>query len=91
MQTVCDLVDEIAPRGNGSRRDLITFVKDRPGHDRRYAIDARKIERELGWKRKATFDVGIRKTVDWYLENAQWVQNVTSGTYRQWMATHYST
>ena len=91
VQTVCDLVDEIAPRGNGSRRDLITFVKDRPGHDRRYAIDARKIERELGWKPKATFDIGIRKTVHWYLENAQWVQNVTSGTYRQWMATHYST
>ena len=74
----------------GSRRDLITFVKDRPGHDRRYAMDARKIERELGWKPKATFESGIRKTVRWYLENEAWVRDVTSGSYRQWVATHYS-
>jgi dTDP-glucose 4,6-dehydratase len=90
VKTICDLVDEMAPRAGGSRRDLITFVKDRPGHDRRYAMDARKIERELGWKPKATFEGGIRKTVRWYLENEQWVRNVTSGTYRQWVATHYS-
>ena len=90
VQMVCDLVAEISPRAGGSRRELITFVKDRPGHDRRYAIDARKIERELGWKPKETFESGLRKTVRWYLENEAWVQGVTSGSYRQWIATHYS-
>jgi dTDP-glucose 4,6-dehydratase len=90
VETVCDLVDEMAPRSGGSRRSLITFVKDRPGHDRRYAMDARKIDRELGWKPKATFESGIRNTVRWYLENEEWVRAVTSGNYRQWMATHYS-
>jgi dTDP-glucose 4,6-dehydratase len=90
VQTICDLVDELAPRGAGSRRELITFVKDRPGHDRRYAMDARKIERELGWKPKATFESGIRQTVCWYLEHEAWVREVTSGSYRQWVATHYS-
>jgi dTDP-glucose 4,6-dehydratase len=90
VETICDLVDEIAPRAKGSRRELITFVKDRPGHDRRYAMDARKIERELGWKPKETFDTGIRKTVRWYLEHEPWVRDVTSGSYRQWIATHYS-
>lgn len=90
VQTVCDLVDEMAPPLNSSRRELITFVKDRPGHDRRYAIDARKIERELGWKPKETFDSGIRKTVQWYLENDEWVRAITSGSYREWVATHYS-
>jgi dTDP-glucose 4,6-dehydratase len=90
VHTVCDLVDEMSPRSNGSRRELITYVKDRPGHDRRYAIDARKIERELGWKPKETFETGLRKTVRWYLENESWVREVTSGSYRQWIATHYS-
>ncbi len=90
VETICDLVDEMAPRGAGSRRELITFVKDRPGHDRRYAMDARKIERELGWRPKETFETGIRKTVRWYLENEAWVREVTSGAYRQWIATHYS-
>ena len=90
VQTICDLVDEMKPRAQGSRRDLVTFVKDRPGHDRRYAMDAHKIERELGWKPKETFESGIRKTVCWYLENDQWVRDVTSGSYRQWIATHYS-
>jgi dTDP-glucose 4,6-dehydratase len=90
VQTVCDLVDELAPRSGPPRRELITFVKDRPGHDRRYAIDARKIERELGWKPKETFESGIRKTVRWYLENEEWVRDVTSGSYRQWIETHYS-
>lgn len=90
VQTICDLVDQIAPPLKCSRRELITFVKDRPGHDRRYAIDARKIERELGWKPKETFDSGIRKTVRWYLENDDWVGAVTSGSYREWVATHYS-
>jgi dTDP-glucose 4,6-dehydratase len=90
VRTICDIVDEILPRSTGSRRDLITFVKDRPGHDRRYAMDARKIERELGWRPKETFETGIRKTVRWYLENEAWVRDVTSGAYRQWIATHYS-
>ena len=90
VETICDLVDELAPRGGSSRRELITFVKDRPGHDRRYAMDARKIERELGWKPKETFESGIRKTVCWYLENEGWVRDVTSGSYRQWISTHYS-
>jgi dTDP-glucose 4,6-dehydratase len=90
VQTICDLVDELAPRPGNSRRELITYVKDRPGHDRRYAMDARKIERELGWKPKATFETGIRQTVRWYLEHEAWVREVTSGGYRQWVATHYS-
>jgi dTDP-glucose 4,6-dehydratase len=90
VQTICDLVDEASPRAGTSRRDLITFVKDRPGHDRRYAMDARKIERELGWRPKETFESGILKTVRWYLENEAWVRDVTSGSYRQWIATHYS-
>ncbi|MHB8217602.1 MAG: dTDP-glucose 4,6-dehydratase [Candidatus Sulfotelmatobacter sp.] len=87
---VCDIVDEMAGHGASSRRDLITFVKDRPGHDRRYAMDARKIERELGWTPRETFESGIRKTVRWYLENEEWVRDVTSGSYRQWIETHYS-
>jgi dTDP-glucose 4,6-dehydratase len=90
VSAVCDLVDEMSPRPGSSRQELVTFVKDRPGHDRRYAIDARKIERELGWKPKETFETGLRKTVRWYLENQAWVLDVTSGSYRQWIATHYS-
>jgi dTDP-glucose 4,6-dehydratase len=91
VKTICTLVDQMAPRAGVSRLDLITFVKDRPGHDRRYAMDARKIDHELRWKPKETFESGIRKTVRWYLENEEWVRNVTSGSYRQWVATHYST
>jgi len=72
------------------REKLITFVKDRPGHDRRYAMDARKIQAELGWRPRETFDTGIRKTVEWYLANQQWVTQVTTGAYRQWMASQYS-
>ncbi len=90
VETVCDLLDEMTPSGKDSRRSLITFVKDRPGHDRRYAMDGRKIERELGWKPKETFESGIRKTVRWYLEHEEWVRDVTSGGYRQWIAMHYS-
>jgi dTDP-glucose 4,6-dehydratase len=90
VETICDLLDEMAPRLAKPRRELITYVKDRPGHDRRYAMDARKIERELGWKPKETFDSGIRKTVRWYLENEEWVRGVTSGSYRDWIALHYS-
>jgi len=88
--TICDLVDEMAPRRGPSRRELIRFVKDRPGHDRRYAMDASKIERELGWRPQETFETGLRKTVRWYLDNEAWVRDVTSGNYRQWIETHYS-
>ena len=91
VETICAIVDELAPRTVGPRRELITFVKDRPGHDRRYAMDARKIERELGWRPKETFESGIQKTVRWYLDNEEWVRGVTSGSYRQWIEMHYST
>ena len=88
--TICALLDELQPSAAGSYTRLITHVKDRPGHDRRYAIDARKIERELGWRPAETFDTGIRKTVQWYLANGGWVANVQSGGYRDWVATNYS-
>ena len=91
VHTVCALLDELSPKaGGGSYKEQITFVKDRPGHDRRYAIDARKIERELGWKPAETFETGIRKTVQWYLANGDWVQRVQSGAYRDWIATQYA-
>jgi len=91
VHTVCDLLDELNPRADGqSYRNQIAYVTDRPGHDRRYAIDARKIERELGWKPAETFETGIRKTVRWYLDNPQWVQQVQSGAYREWVATQYA-
>jgi dTDP-glucose 4,6-dehydratase len=91
VHTVCALLDELSPKADGgSYKEQITFVKDRPGHDRRYAIDARKIERELGWKPAETFETGIRKTVQWYLANGDWVQRVQSGAYRDWIATQYA-
>ena len=89
VRTVCALLDEMQPDAAGPYERLITYVKDRPGHDRRYAIDARKIERELGWKPAETFDTGIRKTVRWYLDNQPWVQNVLSGGYRDWVSKQY--
>jgi dTDP-glucose 4,6-dehydratase len=83
VNTICDLVDELAPDPqSGSRRNLIEFVTDRPGHDRRYAIDATKIRRELGWERRETFSSGLRKTVQWYLDNQVWCERVQSGAYR---------
>ncbi len=90
VETICDIVDEMAGSRGAPRRNLITFVKDRPGHDRRYAMDARKIERELGWRPRETFESGIRKTVRWYLENEEWVRGVTTGNYRKWIETQYS-
>ena len=91
VQTLCANLDELRPRNDGrSYASQITFVKDRPGHDRRYAIDATKLERELGWKPRETFETGLRKTVAWYLENQSWVVNVTSGAYRHWLDEHYS-
>ena len=89
VNTICQLLDELRPDPAGSYARLITYVKDRPGHDRRYAIDARKIERELGWRPAETFDTGIRKTVHWYLQNQSWVSRVQSGAYRDWVAKNY--
>ena len=90
VSTLCALLDELQPRADGqSYASQMTFVKDRPGHDRRYAIDARKLERELGWRPKETFETGLRKTVQWYLDHLDWVANVTSGNYRQWVDLHY--
>ncbi|NCW57580.1 MAG: dTDP-glucose 4,6-dehydratase [Gammaproteobacteria bacterium] len=91
VRTICALLDELRPDPAGSYARLITYVKDRPGHDRRYAIDARKIERELGWRPAETFETGIRKTVAWYLANGDWVSRVQSGAYRDWLAKNYET
>lgn len=90
VHTLCALLDELSPRADGQPyKNQITFVKDRPGHDQRYAIDASRLERELGWKPAETFDSGIRKTVQWYLANQDWVANITSGAYRDWVKTQY--
>ena len=105
VHTLCDILDELRPLNPGSGkwqvgsgkdspplttyRSLIAYVADRPGHDRRYAMDTSKLERELGWRPQETFETGIRKTVAWYLENQSWVANVTSGAYRQWVERHY--
>jgi dTDP-glucose 4,6-dehydratase len=91
VKTICQILDGLKPRSDGkSYAEQITFVTDRPGHDRRYAIDASKIERELGWRPAETFDTGIRKTVQWYLDNPVWVEGVVSGSYRDWLQKHYS-
>jgi len=90
VRQLCAILDELRPNANGtSYTAQITFVRDRPGHDRRYAIDATKIERDLGWQPSETFETGIRKTVEWYLANEDWVMNVTSGAYRQWIDRQY--
>ena len=90
VHTLCDLLDRARPKAAGSYRDQITYVKDRPGHDRRYAIDARKLERELGWKPAETFETGLAKTVQWYLDNQAWADEVASGEYRKWVETNYA-
>jgi dTDP-glucose 4,6-dehydratase len=89
VHTICDLLDEMVPKA-GSYRDQITYVADRPGHDRRYAIDASKMSAELDWQPEETFESGIRKTVQWYLDHQQWVNNVKSGVYQSWIEQHYS-
>jgi len=90
VRTICSLLDTLKPRADGKPyQDQIAFVTDRPGHDRRYAIDARKIERELGWKPAESFDTGIAKTVQWYLAHQDWVANVQSGAYRDWVQAQY--
>ncbi len=91
VQTICQLLDELRPKADGgSYASQITYVTDRPGHDRRYAIDARKLEAELGWKPAETFETGIRKTVEWYLTNTEWVAHVQSGAYREWVQKQYN-
>ena len=91
VNTLCAILDDARPKPHGaSYRDQITYVKDRPGHDRRYAIDARKIGGELGWKPAETFESGLRRTVHWYLDHQAWVDDVTSGAYREWVAKHYA-
>jgi len=90
VKTICQILDELKPRSDGkSYSEQITFVKDRPGHDRRYAIDASKVERDLGWRPAETFDTGIQKTVQWYLDNPVWVEGVVSGSYRDWLQKQY--
>ena len=91
VTTICHILDEIRPRSDGlSYAEQISYVADRPGHDRRYAIDARKLERELGWRPVETFETGIRKTVQWYLNSPEWVENVQSGIYHDWVQKQYS-
>ena len=91
VRTICSIPDEFRPNDPVvPHANLITFVKDRPGHDRRYAMNAAKIESELGWRPRETFETGIRKTINWYLTNESWVEQVASGSYRQWMASQYS-
>jgi dTDP-glucose 4,6-dehydratase len=91
VETLCAILDELKPKSDGkSYTDQITFVKDRPGHDRRYAIDASKLERDLGWRPQETFETGLRKTVLWYLENETWVNHVVSGEYQNWVEKQYS-
>jgi dTDP-glucose 4,6-dehydratase len=88
--TICRKLDALRPRAAGRYEELVTYVADRPGHDRRYAIDPRKIEREIGWRPAETFDSGIDSTVRWYLDNAAWVESVRTGAYREWMARNYA-
>ncbi len=91
VKTICGILDELKPRTDGkSYADQIAFVTDRPGHDRRYAIDASKLKRELGWRPAETFDTGIKKTVQWYLDNPAWVEGVVSGSYREWLQKQYN-
>ena len=89
VHAVCALLDELRPHRDGTYGRLVTHVTDRPGHDRRYAIDAGKIERELGWRPAETFETGLRKTVRWYLDNAEWVERVQTGAYREWLTANY--
>lgn len=90
VETICEMLDELRPRSpHCPHKQLIRFVKDRPGHDRRYAIDASKLERELGWRARETFSTGLRKTVEWYLANPEWIADVQSGAYREWIEQNY--
>ena len=89
VETICCLLNELQPKAQGDYREQITYVADRPGHDRRYAIDASKIQRELGWKPVESFDTGIKKTIEWYLQNNDWVKNIKDGQYQSWIEQNY--
>ncbi|MCL6645751.1 MAG: GDP-mannose 4,6-dehydratase, partial [Dehalococcoidia bacterium] len=90
VRAICAILDELRPSGRpGGHASLVTFVQDRPGHDLRYAMDSGKIRRELGWRARESFETGLRKTVQWYLEHMDWVAGVTSGEYRKWVELHY--
>jgi dTDP-glucose 4,6-dehydratase len=89
VETLCDILGDLRPRAAGRYQDLVTFVKDRPGHDRRYAMDTSKLEAELGWHPEESLESGLRKTVQWYLDNADWVASVQTGAYRNWVETNY--
>jgi len=90
VEMICDILDEFVKKSdNQPRRKLITFVKDRPGHDRRYAIDSKKLQHKLGWQPEESFESGIRKTIKWYVENQEWVNRVKSGEYKTWIKEHY--
>jgi dTDP-glucose 4,6-dehydratase len=89
VHAVCAQLDELRPHRDGAYARLVTHVTDRPGHDRRYAIDARKIERELGWRPAETFESGLKKTIRWYLDNSEWVERVQNGAYREWLTANY--
>jgi dTDP-glucose 4,6-dehydratase len=91
VKTLCGILDELKPKADGTKYESqITYVKDRPGHDRRYAIDATKLERELKWRPEETFETGIRKTIEWYLSNQDWVNHVVSGEYKNWVQKQYA-
>ena len=89
VKKICEVLDDVRPSNNGQYENLISFVKDRPGHDRRYAMDISKIQAELDWQPEETFATGIEKTVEWYLNNKEWMDNVTSGSYREWVDKNY--
>jgi dTDP-glucose 4,6-dehydratase len=89
VTTICRKLDELRPKSAGRYEDQISYVADRPGHDRRYAIDPRKIEAEIGWRPSETFETGVAKTVSWYLSNPEWIASVRSGAYRDWISTNY--
>ena len=90
VRTICRVLDDMKPDSpHVPHHALMRFVKDRPGHDRRYAIDSRKIERELGWRPRESFETGLLKTIRWYLDNTAWVESIRTGEYQQWIATHY--
>ncbi|MBW1995351.1 MAG: GDP-mannose 4,6-dehydratase, partial [Deltaproteobacteria bacterium] len=90
VSTICDMIDSLSPLPDGrSRRELITFVKDRPGHDLRYAIDSSRLENELGWRPRQSFKTGLKKTIKWYLNNESWVRRIQTGEYRNWIKRQY--
>jgi dTDP-glucose 4,6-dehydratase len=91
VKTICSILDEIKPRGNGSKyEELITFVKDRPGHDMRYAINCDKLKKELGWTQSVSFEEGLKATIQWYLDNSAWIDHIKSGEYLKWEEKNYS-